>query len=281
VLLAVITPVHKLSGYLRDALVSHVFRSGAFPKPTQLWVALYTLPPSDSDPGTELAGNGYARAQLNPGESNWTTPVAGNGTTSNAVEITYPDPTGDWGLVTAWGLFDAPTGGNLLGYSTVTTPATVGLGAHPRFPVGGLTVTFDDGAGALSDYLEAALIDHVFRTAALAKPSTVYAAFFTASPDDTGGGTEVSAGGYARVAIPTGDCYWAAPVGGNGTTSNLTAFQFPTPTADWGTPVAIGLFDAPSGGRLLVWGALTGGRPVRLGDGGPRWAPGSLSFAWG
>ena len=51
---------------------------------------------------------------------------------------------------------------------------------------------------AFSDYLENKVLGHVFGGTAYTAPSTLYVALYTVAPSDTGGGTEVSGGGYAR-----------------------------------------------------------------------------------
>ena len=104
----------------------------------------------------------------------------------------------------------------------------------------------------MSDYLEAAIINHIFRGSAFSAPTTLYAALFTVDPTDAGGGTEVSAAGYARVAITCNTSNWSAP-GTNGTTSNVNAITFPVAGANWGNIGAIAFFDAASGGNMLVW----------------------------
>ena len=45
--------------------------------------------------------------------------------------------------------------------------------------------------------------------------------------------------------------------GTSGTTSNNSAIAFPAATADWGTVVAVGIFDASTGGNLLFFGSVT------------------------
>lgn len=82
---------------------------------------------------------------------------------------------------------------------------------------------------------------------------TVYAALFTAVGTDSGAGfTEVTGGSYARVATAAAD--WNAPTGANPSyTTNANAITFPTSTASWGTVLAIGLYDAATGGNLLAW----------------------------
>ena len=74
---------------------------------------------------------------------------------------------------------------------------------------------------SFSDYLETKVLDHVFAGTAYTAPSTLYVALFTAAPSDSGGGTEVSGGGYARQTI-------AFTTSGD-TTSNNAAIEFPTP----------------------------------------------------
>jgi len=61
--------------------------------------------------------------------------------------------------------------------------------------------------GSISDYLESALLDHIFNGAGVAftPPSTIYAGLSTTDPlDDASGITEPVGGSYARVAITFG-----------------------------------------------------------------------------
>lgn len=118
---------------------------------------------------------------------------------------------------------------------------------------------------ALSDYLENALINHIFRNTDFTRPANIYVALFTAAPSDSGGGTEVSGGSYARQAIATGGSSgWDAASGG--ATANTSTLTFPTATASWGVVTHVGLFDASSGGNLLFHGALTASKTVGSGD---------------
>lgn len=119
---------------------------------------------------------------------------------------------------------------------------------------------------ALSDYLEAQLLSHVFRTGTYTKPATVYVALFTGAPSDSGGGTEVSGNAYARQPIVSADAQWTAP-GAAGLIDNVAAITFPVATpAGWGTITHIGLFDAATAGNLLFHGALTASKAIGAGD---------------
>jgi hypothetical protein len=112
---------------------------------------------------------------------------------------------------------------------------------------------------SLSTFLCNELLDHVFRNAAYSQPAAVYAALYTVAPSDAGGGTQVSGGSYARVAITFG----AAASSAIATTADV---NFGTATADWGTVVAVGIFDASTAGNLLAWGTLVAQKTVSNGD---------------
>lgn len=129
---------------------------------------------------------------------------------------------------------------------------------------------------AMTDYLENKIIDWLLRGQTFTPPATTYIGLFTVAPTDTAGtGTEVSGGSYARVAVTSSLANWAgtqaalstsASSGTGGTTSNNAAITFPTATADWGTVVAFGLFDASTSGNLLIYANLTASRSVTNGS---------------
>jgi len=112
---------------------------------------------------------------------------------------------------------------------------------------------------AMSDYLENKVLDHVLGTTSYTMPATVYIGLSTASFNDDNSGTEISGGSYARQSI-------AFDAAASGTTDNTSAVDFPTATASWGTVSHYGLFDASSGGNLLIHGAFTASKAVASGD---------------
>lgn len=127
-----------------------------------------------------------------------------------------------------------------------------------------------------SDYLEGQIRAHIFRTASFTKPTVLGIALFTVTPADAGGGTEVSGGSYARVNVPPLDANWTAASATDGLTDNAAAITFPAPTGNWGVVVAFGIFDATSGGNLLVWGPITPNKTINNGDPAPSFAIGAL-----
>jgi hypothetical protein len=111
----------------------------------------------------------------------------------------------------------------------------------------------------MSDYLENKVLDHVLGTTSYTMPATVYIGLSTASFNDDNSGTEISGGSYARQSI-------AFDAAASGTTDNTSAVDFPVATANWGTVSHYGLFDASSGGNLLVHGAFASSKTVETGD---------------
>src|SRR4051812_19916737 len=109
--------------------------------------------------------------------------------------------------------------------------------------------------GSKSDYLENKVLDSVFSNAAFPSNATLYFALFTAAPSDAGGGTEVAGGSYARKAVTNNATNFPAAAGGS--KSNGTDIVFANPTANWGTIVAFGVYDASTAGNLLYWGSVT------------------------
>jgi hypothetical protein len=139
----------------------------------------------------------------------------------------------------------------------------------------------------LTDFAENKVIDALLRNQAIGTPATYHVALFTAAPSDTGGGTEVSGGAYARVAVAAslanfsgtqGAGTTAASSGTGGTVSNNNAITFPSPTANWGTVTHFGLFDAASAGNLWIWGPLTISKTINNGDAAPSFAAAALTF---
>lgn len=138
-----------------------------------------------------------------------------------------------------------------------------------------------------SDYLENKFIDWLLRGQTFTPPVTAYIGLLTAAPSDAGGGTEVTGGSYARVAITSSLANWAgtqsagsttASSGTGGQTSNNAAITFPAPTANWGVVTHFGIYDASTAGNLLYWAALTVSKTINNGDAAPSFAAGALTI---
>ena len=113
--------------------------------------------------------------------------------------------------------------------------------------------------GALSNYLEEALLNEVFRGIAYTSPAAVYLALYTVDPGETDVGTEVSGGAYARQAVTFGA---PAQIGGKATIKNSVEIVFPVATADWGIIVSVGVRDLLTVGNLLYYGPMTAPKTI-------------------
>lgn len=113
----------------------------------------------------------------------------------------------------------------------------------------------------LSDWSEANMLDWLLGGATPTRPTARHLALFTAAPSDSGGGTEVATGGYARQALT-----FAAASSPAGTATTSAAASFTASGAGYGTITYIGIFSAATGGNLLAWGPLTTQRTVNDGD---------------
>jgi hypothetical protein len=105
--------------------------------------------------------------------------------------------------------------------------------------------------------------------------ATMYLALFTTAPTESGGGTEVSGGAYARCSYSDNSTTWPAAVGG--TKANGIALAFPTPTAPWGDVEAWAIFDAASAGNMVLFGELDAAVSIDTDD-VVQFAAGDLSF---
>ena len=111
---------------------------------------------------------------------------------------------------------------------------------------------------SFSDTFETHVLNYVFTSTSLTRPTAWYLALFTANPGDGDSGTEVSGGGYARQSVTfttSGD-----------TASNSAAVEFPTATANYGTVAYVGVYTASSGGTLIAHAALTSSKSIETGD---------------
>lgn len=141
----------QLTDYTENKWIDHMFRGRQWTAPTVIAMALFTAAPGEAGGGTEVSGGSYARVQQGPSDSTWrstqgtTTAVASSGTsgqTTNAGVITFPVPTGTWGLITHSAIMDATTAGNMLMYGTLAASKNVNNGdPAPTFPDSSITVT--------------------------------------------------------------------------------------------------------------------------------------------
>lgn len=208
-------------------------------------------------------------------------------TTSNNIEIDLGTGSTDDETLVGVGLFDASTAGNCWAVWLFETPLIVAPGDPVTLAPAVVRFTLGLTSG-VSDYLANKLIDLLFRGQAYTWPATIYHACYTATPSNSGGGTEVGGGvGYARAALVPSLASLSgtqaagttvASTGTGGRISNNGALAHPSPTGSWGTIEAGGWHDASSGGNLLLWHALASPITVSAGSPAPTYQPDAMGI---
>jgi hypothetical protein len=117
-----------------NSILDWLFRGQSLSQPTNIYIALFSTACSDSAAGTELTGNGYARAQCNT----WDT--ASGGASQNTNAVTFAQATGAWSTATFAALYDSITGGTYMLYCDINDLA-VASGEYARFIAGAFDVT--------------------------------------------------------------------------------------------------------------------------------------------
>lgn len=116
----------NISNYLSAALLNHSLGVAPYTMPTAVYAALYTAPPSAAGGGTEVPAADYVRVV-----TTWS-PAAVNSIATNAA-VNFPAngvTLSNWGTVTAMGIFDAPTNGNMLFFGNLSAGVDLSLGTN-------------------------------------------------------------------------------------------------------------------------------------------------------
>jgi hypothetical protein len=130
--------------------------------------------------------------------------------------------------------------------------------------------------GALSNYLESGILNHVLNLGGSAVPrySTVYIGLvggYNANALESGVLTsEVTNGGYGRQAYTSSASTWITPyTSGTATaTHNRNAIEFPAATEDIGNVSGVIIVDSltTGEGNILFYGQLSNARNIRTND---------------
>ncbi len=122
---------------LENQILDHVLKVAPLAVDTNLYLALYTVAPTDAGGGTELSGNGYARVVCN----SWDPTVGGN--SANAIQVLFPEATADWGTVVAFAVWNALSGGTFKMWADLTVNRTILDKDSAKFNIGELIITLD------------------------------------------------------------------------------------------------------------------------------------------
>lgn len=121
-------------------------------------------------------------------------------------------------------------------------------------------------ASGWTNYAVDQFLNTALRGVAFPTITNFYYALFTATPSDTGGGTECTGGGYARVAISVATGSWAAASGGSTSNSSQITVTSSATGSFGGSVTQFGLYDASSSGNLWFWGDLSTPQTVASGN---------------
>lgn len=128
---------------------------------------------------------------------------------------------------------------------------------------------------AASNYLEEAILNHIFRNSQFNMPSSIYIALTSDVPADDDTGTTIDEvqtpgqNGYSRQQIPNNTANnWSAPtqVSGSGQIHNTATVTFTANGTNWGWVSGVAICDAPTGGNVLYHGALVTPKQIDDGD---------------
>ena len=135
-----------LSTYTNNNLINCLCKQVAFPTPASFFIGLSsTVPTAIGGNITEPSGNGYVRVGIP--QSVFPTSTVGS-TSNSTVSLAIPNvaggATGSWcagANMVAVIIYDALSGGNFLGWGTVSTPAPVTTGQQFNIPIGDLIIS--------------------------------------------------------------------------------------------------------------------------------------------
>jgi hypothetical protein len=132
----------SFSDFWEIEILDHVFKTGSYTAPTNIYVALLISTPDDADTGTSLPGEITGTGNLVRIKCNTWDAADGTGT-ENTQTVQFAQATGDQGTVTHFALTDATTMGNHLGWGILDASRVVSSGDTVSFATGDLNITLD------------------------------------------------------------------------------------------------------------------------------------------
>lgn len=122
-----------LSDYLEMKILDHVFRNVIYTPPTTIYLALFSVAPTDAGGGTEIVGGSYARQPIPLGAAQ----VPG-GTVTNSAGLTFSNMPAI--TVVACAVMDAVTAGNFMMQGPPVANRTLAAGDNLTVAIGDLVL---------------------------------------------------------------------------------------------------------------------------------------------
>jgi hypothetical protein len=133
--------IGSLTQYGEQLLLNASTGNGGTNVPSSLWLALYTVAPTDTTAGTEVSGGAYLRQSMYFTEASGSPAVS-----TNITAVAFPasgGATAAWGIVTGFSLLDLPSGGNQIWWGYLNTPRTINSGDSLDFSSSSIQLTMD------------------------------------------------------------------------------------------------------------------------------------------
>lgn len=124
-----------MSDYLENAMLNLTLNGTAFTAISTPYVSLHTADPTDDGSGAEVSGGSYARTS-----ASFATASGTGGSVATDADVTFPTATASWGTVTHIGIWDGPSGGQLLYHTPLDSSKTIDTGDIFKITTGNLTV---------------------------------------------------------------------------------------------------------------------------------------------
>ncbi|CAB4124472.1 hypothetical protein UFOVP62_4 [uncultured Caudovirales phage] len=109
-----------------------------------------------------------------------------------------------------------------------------------------------------STYTDNKLIDHLLGSNTYTKPASKYLALYVGDP--TSGGTEVSTSGSAYTRLASNFTI------SSNVAANSSSLEWSPASSTWGTVTHAAIYDASTGGNMLVSAPLSVAKPITTGD---------------
>lgn len=129
----------KLMNEFEDHVLNALFNNTAVAAMANIYLSLHTGDPGETDASAaanEVSGNNYGRTAITFGASS-------SGTVTQDNTVTFPAPSGSWGTVTHWGVWDASSGGNCIVSGPFTTSMAPASGLGVIIPSGTISISID------------------------------------------------------------------------------------------------------------------------------------------
>jgi len=132
-----------MTSYLQAALLNHLLNLTPYVAPTNLYVSLHTVAPTDAGSHANevpTGASGYARIPIT-GQMSAADPVSG--LSLNTALIASGVALTDWGLIVAIAIEDALTGGNMLMWALPSAPEVISAGQKFTLLAANISMRFD------------------------------------------------------------------------------------------------------------------------------------------